>query len=258
MREPLGRLGTGTLRLGLLWVLITGFAAATGPFGTFEVLGLPARFAYWAVIVGLAIGLTVLQKHLLRGQPEALRLLTQIPYGVFLALVAHGMNLVIFPEWGGWADFGFLVLVTLSAVFLVEAGIFLARHVFHLRGDQRPQTPGAEVSDRTEAVPPSPEVLFQRRLPISKRGQLIRLEAQDHYLLVVTDKGSETLLLRMGDAEAELGAVGLRVHRSHWVVPGQVTAHARNKGRDVLTLRDDCVVPVSRSYKENARAAGLF
>lgn len=243
------------LRLLLLWALITGFAAVTGPFGTFEVLGLPARFGYWAVIIGLAIGLTVLQKHLLRGQPEALRLLTQIPYGVFLACIAHAMNLIIFPEWGGWADFGFLTLVTLSAVLMVEAGIFLARHVFQFGGDRLPQDAAPKVP---EVAVPGPEVLFQRRLPLEKRGQLIRLEAQDHYLLVVTDKGSETLLLRMGDAEAELGAVGLRVHRSHWVVPEQVVGHARQKGRDVLTLRDESAVPVSRSYRDSAQAAGLL
>lgn len=240
-------------RLILLWILITGFASVTGPFGTFEVLGLPARFGYWGVIVGLAIGLTILQKHLLQGQSETVRLMTQIPYGVFLACVAHGLNLMIFPEWGSWADFWFLVLVTLSAVLLVEAGVFLARHVFHLGAAQ--SSPGGTVDLPQEQ---GPEIQFQRRLPLEKRGQLIRLEAQDHYLMVVTDRGYETLLLRMGDAEAELGSVGLRVHRSHWVVPGQVIGHARQKGRDVLTMQDQAMVPVSRSYKKSAQAAGLL
>lgn len=236
------------MRLILLWALLTGFAAATGPFGTFEVLGLMARFGYWAVIVGTAIFLTVMQKRLLAHINPIVRLLSQLPYGLFLAALAHVMNLIIFPEWGGWADYGFLALVTLSAVFLVELGVFLARHVFDLG-----ETGGSAAQ---EQLPP--DVLFQRRLPMEKRGQLIRLEAQDHYLLVVTDKGSETLLLRMGDAEAELSNAGLRVHRSHWVVPQQVQSHSRQKGRDVLIMRDQSEIPVSRSYKDKVRAAGLM
>lgn len=242
-----------SMRLILLWALLTGFAAATGPFGTFEVLGLVARFGYWAVIVGMAILLTVALKHLLRRKDPSIRLFSQLPYGLFLAGVTHGMNLFIFPEWGGWADYGFLALVTLSAVFLVELAVYLAPHVFGLEDKSGSEEQGAPVP-----VQPSLDVLFQRRLPLEKRGQLIRLEAQDHYLLVVTDKGSETLLLRMGDAEAELGSAGLRVHRSHWVVPQQVQGHSRQKGRDVLMMRDHSEVPVSRSYKDRVRTAGLM
>ncbi len=245
--------------LVLLWALLTVFAAATGPFGTFEGLGLGGRIVYWAVIVGVSIGLTRLQLHLLRGAPQILRFASQLPYGLALAVLAHGMNLMIFPQWGGWADFGFLALVTLSVVVMIEAAVFLGRR--HLAVDNSRE--GAPDSKDLPPEPaadtlPSPEVLFQRRLPLDKRGALVRLEAQDHYLLVVTDQGSETLLMRLGDAADELAGVGLRVHRSHWVSRAQVREHIRQKGRDILKMSNGEPVPVSRSYKAAAQAAGIF
>lgn len=245
--------------LFLLWALLTVFAAATGPFGTFEGLGLGGRSAYWAVIVGVSIGLTRVQLHLLRGAPQILRFASQLPYGLALAALAHGMNLMIFPQWGGWADFGFLALVTLSVVLMIEAAVFLGRR--HLAANTlRGAAPDTKhhLPETGAQAPPNPEVLFQRRLPLDKRGALIRLEAQDHYLLVVTDKGRETLLMRLGDAASELADVGLRVHRSHWVSRAQVRGHIRQKGRDVLKMSDGEPVPVSRSYKAAAQAAGVL
>jgi hypothetical protein len=37
-----------------------------------------------------------------------------------------------------------------------------------------------------------------------------------------------------------------------------VRGHSRQKGRDFLKMADGQQVPVSRSYKEAAQAAGLF
>jgi len=252
------------IRMIFLWLLVTLFAALAGPFGTFEGLGFAGRLAYWGMITGLSIALTKAQLHLLRRRAQWVRFASQLPYGLCLALIAHGLNLLVFPEWGGWYDFGFLALVTLSVVLMIEAAVFLFRTYFHPSVEagaqaQRPSDPTLELD---------PETLFQRRLPLEKRGCLIRLEAQDHYLLVVTDKGQETLLMRLGDAQAELSGpdfsgpessgAGLRVHRSHWVSTAQVLRHERQKGRDFLQMSDGSAVPVSRSYKGAAQAIGLF
>ena len=248
-----------TVWLLLLWVLVTIFAASAGPFGTFEGLGFGGRLGYWAVIVGLSICLTRLQLYLLRRAPQILRFASQLPYGLALAAIAHGMNLLIFPNWGGWSDFGFLALVTLSVVLMIEAAVFLARSYAHPVATETAEPDSAEpLADPGLDPDTDPAVLFQRRLPPEKRGALIRLEAQDHYLLVVTDRGSETLLLRLGDAAAELAEVGVRVHRSHWVSRGQVQGHSRLNGRDFLRMTDGQQVPVSRSYKSAAQAAGLL
>lgn len=240
----------GALRFVILWALVSVFAATAGPFGTFEGLGLLERLGYWGGIVGASILLTHAQQWLIRGRAEHLRLLAQLPYAGILALLAHGMNLLIFPHWGGWQDFGFLLVVTLSVVLLIEITVFLLRN-YALQ-------PAAEATQQEVADTVNAEQRFLRRLPLDKRGPLIRLEAQDHYLLVVTERGQETLLMRLGDAAAELAETGLRVHRSHWVAPTQVRRHARQKGRDFLQMKDESLVPVSRSCRPAAQAAGLL
>lgn len=235
-----------------LWALVSLFAAAAGPFGTFEGMGFLGRLGYWAVIVAVSILLTLGQKRLLRGQAEGWRLVSQLPYAGILALLAHGMNLLLFPHWGGWQDLGFLFVVTFSVVLLIEISVFLVR-VYLLQPED-----SADGTSQDRGLEVGTETRFLRRLPLDKRAPLIRLEAQDHYLLVVTERGSESLLLRLGDAEAELAEVGLRVHRSHWVALGQVQQHRRDKGRDFLQMTDDSLVPVSRSYKASVQAAGLL
>ena len=255
MRERMG-----ALKLVFLWLLITGFAVATGPFGTFELMELPLRSAYWAVIVGVSILLTRLQQRMLRAKREGWRLLAQLPYAILLACLAHGMNLWIFPGWGGWQDFGFLLAVTLSVVLLVEIAVFVLRNYFLQPAPQADPPSEQMLSDETNPAQSEvdPQANFLRRLPLEKRAALVRLEAQDHYLLVVTAKGSETLLLRMADAEAELEGAGLRVHRSHWVAPAGVTRHLRQKGRDFLVTQDGSEIPVSRSYRPAVQEAGLI
>jgi DNA-binding LytR/AlgR family response regulator len=101
--------------------------------------------------------------------------------------------------------------------------------------------------------------LFLRRLPLELRGPLVRIEAQDHYLKIVTERGSTLILMRLGEAvEALDGVRGLQTHRSHWVSLDAVTAHRRMQGRDVLVMSDGAEVPVARGKRDAARQAGLF
>ncbi len=97
------------------------------------------------------------------------------------------------------------------------------------------------------------------RLPVEKRGALISLSVQDHYVEVVTTKGAELVLIRLSDAMAEVGDTpGLQVHRSHWVVTGAVKSARRDGARAVLTMVDGRDIPVSRTYIPAIREAGLL
>jgi DNA-binding LytR/AlgR family response regulator len=96
------------------------------------------------------------------------------------------------------------------------------------------------------------------RLPPAKRGRLLHLRVEDHYVEVTTDRGSALVLLRLSDAVAETAGVpGLQVHRSHWVALDAVARAGREGGRPALVLRTGTVVLVSRSFLPAARAAGL-
>ncbi len=105
------------------------------------------------------------------------------------------------------------------------------------------------------AAEPSPRILA--RLPLRLRhARLLALEAEDYYLRVHTDAGSDLILLRLADAIAETdGLPGARCHRSWWVARDAVTAVNRQGGRITLGIAP-IEVPVSRSYVTQLRAAG--
>jgi len=95
------------------------------------------------------------------------------------------------------------------------------------------------------------------RLPPELRGPVLRVSGRDHYVDVVTETGTGSLLLRFSDALAELdGAAGIRVHRSHWVATHAVTRGARDGARVVLHLVQGDPVPVSRTYLADVEERG--
>ncbi len=95
----------------------------------------------------------------------------------------------------------------------------------------------------------APPVFLTKTNP--RLGQnLVALQAQEHYLKVYTDTGSELILYRFGDAITELkNWPGLRVHRSFWVAKNAITG-VEPKGRSYeLTLNNGLRIPVSQSYR---------
>lgn len=73
-------------------------------------------------------------------------------------------------------------------------------------------------------VAPTPHLntpFLDRLTPRLRDSVLYAVEAQDHYLRVHTDKGSDLILLRLADAIGELSAVeGAQTHRS-WCLARQ-------------------------------------
>ena len=93
------------------------------------------------------------------------------------------------------------------------------------------------------------------RLPARLGRNLIYLRVIDHYLEVHTVDGHDLILMRMGDAVAGLGELGLQVHRSFWVSLRHVKDLVTVRGRHRLRLTGGREVPVSRTYLPAARAA---
>lgn len=114
---------------------------------------------------------------------------------------------------------------------------------------------------QTHAAPVgSPAARFPDRLPPRLRGATIRaVQAEDHYLRIHTDRGSDLILMRLSDALDELeGLEGSQTHRSWWVARDAVRDVARGDGRATLTLEGGVVAPVSRRYAKALRDAGWY
>lgn len=108
------------------------------------------------------------------------------------------------------------------------------------------------------AAPPLPPRAYQpalmERVRPERRGTLLALEAEGHYLRVHTDAGSDLILYRLSDAMLELADVdGAQVHRSWWVAADALST-ARH--RDYLQLVNSLEVPVSRSFRVTAQQRG--
>ncbi|MGB3244809.1 MAG: LytTR family DNA-binding domain-containing protein [Sulfitobacter sp.] len=229
----------------MLWILLSALCAVAGPFGTHAALGFIARAAYWAVVVGVSIAGAVLSAQV-RPQGSLTRLLAWVLYVVALTFGIFAINALLFEDSSGVYDLAYLVVIVGLSVGAINGLIHLARYM--VKSNVPPQD---LVTD--------PQARFLRRLPIETRGALIRIEAQDHYLNVITAKGNALILLRLAEAVAELeGAGGLQVHRSHWVSLDAVQSHRRSEGRDILQVSDGSSIPVARTRRDAARAAGLF
>ena len=105
----------------------------------------------------------------------------------------------------------------------------------------------------------APVKLLQRLPPALRGAEILAVSAEDHYLRVHTDRGSDLILLRLSDAMAELsGLEGEQTHRSWWVARAAVKAVRRTDGRAELTLIDGQKVPVSRAQAQRLKALGWF
>ena len=220
-----------------VWAGLSVLATLAGPFGTMEALPLLPRAIYWASVVAVAIvldrGLSRLGRVMRNGQAMQLGLV--FAYAIIMASLVWLLNSYLFAGWGRFGQWFWLVFI----ILVISAAVHALFFWFQPRPEPRANT------------------VFLARLPVQMRGQLIRLEAQDHYLKVVTDQGAELILMRISDAENELGKTGLRVHRSHWVAHGAIREVRRKQGRISLSMQDGSVVPVSRGYLAALKAAGL-
>jgi len=121
------------------------------------------------------------------------------------------------------------------------------------------------LTDRAqEASPPASNIsdpipLFMERLPIKyRKAELFAVSSEDHYLRVHTSLGEELILMRLVDAVRELsGAQGLQTHRSWWVAHNGVADAKKANGKLTLILKSGAEVPVSRTYLNAVKDAGL-
>lgn len=224
-----------------------------GPFDTDERLRFAPRAVYWAAIVVSTYSVGFLLSEFIRQRWRgtlshvSLILLTGLATGTGVSLCVIAINYAAFAYLPSFDELPALI-GTIFPVAVVIALVFdvLATHLAR----REPDTP-------TTATPPPPPLLD--RLPLDKRGRILALSVEDHYVRIQTDRGQEVVLMRLGDAIRETGDIpGLQVHRSHWVATDAVAAARREGDRAILTLTNQAEIPVSRRYVPQIREAGLL
>ena len=90
---------------------------------------------------------------------------------------------------------------------------------------------------------------LNKQLPPALHGAMILgLRADDHYVHIITDKGTHMMLATLSDCITQTDPMdGLQVHRSYWVARFAVKDISRLHGRYQCTLTDGTIIPISRS-----------
>ena len=241
MKLPISR----DLILQGLWVVgIGSFLAIVDPFGASR--GMPPFFnwVYWTGFVAYG---TLVAYFIVPLIEKSLK--TWPPFLHYLAL---SLILSIFVSAGilavSWLTSGLpplrYWLKLYGYVWVISAGITVVMVL-------REQHTNPAQNDRSN---------FEKRIPAEiAGGTLYAINAEDHYLRIRTSRGNALILMRLGDALAELnGMDGLRTHRSWWVARDGVEKIERTNGKVALQLRDGTSAPVSRTYAPEVRKAGWF
>lgn len=241
----------GWQRLSLDLLLLAGFALAMtelGPYRTLEAPQ-PLRTAYWLLaVLGSGLAGIVADRFLsARVRGFWLRILVvSLAITPPVTLYIYALNAVMLDlprRWWLLPQLAWQVLVVMLLLMTLRA--LLWRRI---------------VETRTLVMPPLPEAErdFRLRLSAKRRmAKLIALEAEDHYVRVHTDAGSELVAMRFSEALELLSrAYGYRLHRSWWVAADAIEGVRWSRGTGEARLTGGLVAPVSRSQAALLKQAG--
>lgn len=239
--------------------------ALTGAFGTYAI-GLIPRLAYWLLVMegGALIGVGVTTGMMAWGG------LSRRPWVegfVITLLIALPHTLVVIGSSIAFFNLGRIelstILVFFGFVWVITAAVTAVNIAIEkpaaAPAPAQPESPAPSEPAQPEPAAPLRPRLADRLPPHLRDSPIVALQAEDHYLRVHTEAGSDLILLRLTDAMTELeGVEGARTHRSWWVARAAIRAADRRDGRAELSLSGGITAPVSRSELPRLRDAGWF
>ncbi|PZQ62333.1 MAG: hypothetical protein DI570_11240 [Phenylobacterium zucineum] len=223
------------------------FLGFSGPFGSFQSLASPQRYAFWFGCVVAGYGLAIATLQVLRPlaafarlpKPAAVIVVGLVSTVPFMFVVAWALE-VIFDRSTPPAGLVSLYL-SVAAVQLVTAAIATWPYL-------EPARPAPPV----EAPDADP---FFARVPDRLGRDLVALEAQDHYLMVHTRQGSALIHMRLSEAVQILPPqLGFQAHRRWWVARKEIAGLRRDGHQTLIELMGGLMVPVGRTYLAAVRS----
>ncbi|MEN0043397.1 MAG: LytTR family DNA-binding domain-containing protein, partial [Pseudomonadota bacterium] len=236
------RIGITTAGLSILFAVLAPAAS--------EPLGFLTRLLFWALHIGIGLGLCLLAAAgWLRMAPRLrdwrLVLLAGVTGVLLFAPIAWGLEL-LFPVGGqsgadsetartiaagSWLGAVAVEALELAPPFLATWLVINLEPIAAAmrRDDGGPSSRSftlAAVEETTDSAnePPRPPhddpahaEQFESRLPAAIGDEVLAVSSDLHYLQVVTRRGRAMVLGSLAEVEASYGDAGLRIHRSHWV-----------------------------------------
>ncbi|MEO9468033.1 LytTR family DNA-binding domain-containing protein [Parasphingorhabdus sp.] len=253
-------------RLSVELLVMAGIGLILGLLGPFGTYAMPTalRLVYWIgfILVGYAIFRPItrvagwLDDSTPIPFPAAIIMavaVASLPLALLIGFAINGITMD-----GSMLGAGFALLYVQCAG--IGIAIFLLMRVIFPDGDGSADPATADGQSHAkpdmnhfDGIP----VKLLDRLPAGFPKKISALGVEDHYVRVLTPERTEMLLMRLGDAIAEMdGIEGMQVHRSWWVARSAIMTSKRD-GRN-LRLVLDCglEVPVSRAYVAPLKQTG--
>ena len=238
-------------------VAVIAILTVAGPFDTLNDLEFAPRLVYWAAIslvtwpMGMGCSIYFGVGLFQRGVPEWIaRIIGGLIGGIPIGFFVWAINKYIAGnDIGTFEDLVRLIGYTT----IISAAVSILYYL--LESSVRPEGQSTSLANGSITshvqTPTSP---FFGRLPVELGKDLISLQAQDHYIKVTTNKGSEMILMRLADAEKELETIpGIRTHSSWWVSHRHIEDTERENEKTSIILSNGEKVPVSRTYAKAVR-----
>lgn len=263
------------------WVTIGVFLIVfivLGPLDTYRLLTIPERAGMWtlvfAVIFLIAMPVIIFTRlsMMFRGVPIHIALPVSAVLGEAAAFLPHLFVKSQFVPtdtsvWNAAIVFVSYAPAYIAATFLVWELVSKYRDLsraYPWTKDWPARSNGngnGIVPDRAVVAPRPvsaqvPELVSQ--LPQQKRGALVSIVAEDHYVRCTTDKGTTMLRMPLHEAiDATTPVTGIRIHRSAWIA-GQAIRSVRRSGRGIVVeLTDGQQFKPSRTGARLLRDAGF-
>ncbi len=225
---------------------LTLFLAIIGPFGSHSHLDFWSRLAFWVPvnaagsIIGLRLNAAVTSRF------PSLNHKWQAGLSAALSAICMCWPMLVLIE-----RFLTPAGANLTSIFEVALLIYSSNlGICSLRwGWDRGPIPPHVVEPEPATISAPPRLVD--RLDATIQGDIILVSGRDHYVDVVTQNGSASLLMRFSDALRELDPeAGMQVHRSHWVAAEHIVEIEKVENRQFLVMDSGKRVPLSKSHVE--------
>ena len=252
-----------------------------GPLGTLEALGPLRRFGYWALCAGITFPLCYAWAAVVLDLSRRRSLVEMVPAvaaavlfeGLLCTAVVMAADVLFVPAHAPPLDLvnTYVTVTVVVAMCTLFAHYGVVVQIGHRRAaaadrpshdmpQPRTAVPASgPPADREQLGPPQPltpqQERFHDRLSRAVSRDVVYLEMNDHYVNVCTTGGSCLVLMRFADAVADLGALGMQVHRSYWVAHRHMLRTVRRERRTMLRVTGGRDLPISRPYLPAVRAA---
>jgi DNA-binding LytR/AlgR family response regulator len=219
------------------YLTLTALSIITGPFNTYQQISLVFRIPYWAGVIAFCFIAAILVHHFLEKMSQNnmkqkifSQVIKALLIAITIAIFLFILNSLLWGDIDTLPDFDSYLMLTIP----ISLVLTIMRSFF---------------TSFLETKTTKQKIALLRRLPAHLGSNILYLSVQDHYVEVITNKGSHLILMRFSDAIAELkGLEGIQIHRSFWVSLEAVETVKKLKGKTILRMSNKKELPISRTY----------